>query len=132
MARKYEHTEGTFKDAWNHDTKFTKWRVYLDHKSGWVRMDMYGKRSSSHTTPFDPLLKYEVKFSDDATWEVFHREMENEIAKQKKKFPEKWKEQKSKAIKNINWIKKMYPETYKKEKVINWINELLPQLRKRK
>jgi hypothetical protein len=104
-----------------HGGAFYKWRVYLN-EGGWV--------------------KVEFTFDDSRDWDRLVEDMMKELARQKKKFPDKWKEQKSQCVRSVNFTKRNDAIRAKRsfdnfqilqmEKVKEWTDFVLPLARKRK
>ncbi len=131
MARGYIKRGGEYKSYGWSGGKFYKWRVYLNPETGWVSVSFIGKNNSKFSSPYSPDLKWSTVFDDPNEWNVLLAEIESEVAKQKKKFPEKYKEQKSDGLRKINFGLKYHKKWYNLPLMKEWIDQIIPELRKR-
>ena len=128
-------TTGSYIGAWDCPTEFTEWRLHLE--DGFIRATFRRKikssfRSAKWTTPFDPTIKKDITFTNEADWKVFDEEFAKLIERQKKLYPEQHKEQKSNTIKDINFKTKHWPKMMAEEKVVKHLEYILSIVRKRK
>jgi hypothetical protein len=122
---------GTFLDGWGHRITFDEWRVYM--KNGWIRSTFRKSngRSIKWNSPFDCYLKEEINFDDPNGWKQLEDEFNVLLEKQKIKYPEQHKNQKSSTIKEINWRKKNWPSKMSIESIAKYTEYLLSICRKR-
>jgi len=90
MAWKFEHEKGLVRSRYNHNIIFSKWRLYMT-SCGWVKLEFIGKNGFSSSSPRDPELKWKVQFDNYSEWEKFEEEATKTFNRQKKKFPNRWK-----------------------------------------
>lgn len=144
MGRAFIKTSGYHTSAYPyswHGGNFYKWRVYTT-QYGNVVAHFRGKNWSGSRSVYDHRLKQEITFDDPKDWDRLVEDMLKELSRQKKKFPDKWKEQKSQCIRSINLDKKEDAKRAKrnfdnyqilqKERVKEWMDFVLPLARKRK
>jgi len=134
MGRTFIKTSGRQTSAYPycwHGGPFYKWRVYIG-QSGYVNAEFIGKSWSGVRSIYCHTLKQEITFDDPKDWDRLVEDMMKELYKQKKKSPDKWKEQKTQCIRSINQNKEYNYQIPQKEKVKEWMDFVLPLARKRK
>lgn len=126
----HKTTTGEIRDGYGHYSKFDEWRMYLS--AGWIRVTFRKKnlRLIKWTSPFDAWLKRDIRLTPEE-WAQFDKEFQVLLERQKKKYPAAHKEQKSEAIKDINYKKKMWPHIMAEPDTSAWVEQILPICRKR-
>lgn len=117
---------------------YDEWRMYIS--KGYIRVTFRkknGRRTTLWSFPFDPFIKKNTggeSFSPEMNeneWKQFDEEFKILFERQKQKYPEAHKKQKSATIKDINFKKKHCP--YDFTGVVNeWTEYLLKICRQRK
>lgn len=125
---KIQHTGGTYDFAGK--SKFKQWRVYLN-ESHYALIYFYQKRNSLYTNVYWVELYESVKFDNPKDYDVLRKEIEGILERQKRLYPQQFKDQKKRALSGIKYMMKNYPKIFENENIAKHTQELIKFLRKR-
>ena len=115
---------------------FEEWRMYI--KEGFIRVVFRKKngRRCLFTSPFCPYIKENTgdTFSpkmNGTEWQILDEEFKILFERQKTKYPQQHKKQKSDTIKDINYKRKHSSYKFSITQTETWTNYLLSICRKR-